>query len=101
MAAVIIFLFVFVLFISFYFSGSEAAFLSLNMVTYRSELAVGERKAILIKPLLEARDKTLSVLLFGNNLANIAAANLSVHICIFYVTRQSPWLPFRLSSQIL
>ncbi|WP_100372167.1 hemolysin family protein [Bacillus sp. FJAT-45037] len=75
-------LFVLLLVLSAFFSSAETAFSSVNKIrlkNYEDEGRRGAKKAVQIA---ENFDKTLSTLLVGNNLVNIAAATLSSQIAI-------------------
>ena len=75
-------LFTVLLGLSAFFSSAETAFSSVNKIrlkNYRDEGRRGAQKALEIA---ESFDKTLSTLLVGNNLVNIAAATLSSQIAI-------------------
>ncbi|UOE94818.1 hemolysin family protein [Alkalihalobacillus sp. LMS39] len=68
--------------LSAFFSSAETAFSSVNKIrlkNYEDEGRRGAKKAVIIA---ENFDKTLSTLLVGNNLVNIAAATLSSQIAI-------------------
>ncbi|OLS38200.1 hypothetical protein BTR22_06820 [Alkalihalophilus pseudofirmus] len=74
--------FIILLGLSAFFSSAETAFSSVNKIRlkhYEDEGRRGARKAVQIA---ENFDKTLSTLLVGNNLVNIAAATLSSQIAI-------------------
>ncbi|KHF41724.1 hemolysin family protein [Halalkalibacter okhensis] len=75
-------LFIVLLGLSAFFSSAETAFSSVNKIrlrNYEEEGRLGAKKAVSIA---ENFDKTLSTLLVGNNLVNIAAATLSSQIAI-------------------
>ncbi len=62
---------------SAFFSASETAFSSLNMIRVKSRAEEGDASAARIQALAEQYDKLLSTILIGNNIVNIAAASLS------------------------
>lgn len=71
---------VFLLLCSAYFSGSETAFTTVNQIRLRSladNKVRGARKAIYIT---ERYEKTLSTILIGNNLVNIALTTICAYI---------------------
>ncbi|MDT8860138.1 hemolysin family protein [Alkalihalobacillus sp. MEB130] len=75
-------LFIMLLGLSAFFSSAETAFSSVNKIrlkNYKEEGRKGAKKAVEIA---DNFDKTLSTLLVGNNLVNIAAATLSSQIAI-------------------
>ncbi|ERJ11549.1 CBS domain protein [Haloplasma contractile SSD-17B] len=75
-------LLVFLIFLSAFFSSSETAFSSVNLIRLRNyvdEKRRGARKALYIA---ENFDHTLSAILIGNNLVNIAATTLSTMISV-------------------
>lgn len=77
-----IILFISLLGLSAFFSSAETAFSSVNKIRlshYASEGRKGAKKALHIA---ENFDETLTTLLVGNNLVNIAAATLSSQIAI-------------------
>ncbi len=60
------------LLLSAFFSGSETALMSLNRYQLRHKAREGHRGARLAEKLLERPDRLLGLILFGNNLVNIA-----------------------------
>ena len=71
---------VFLLLCSAYFSGSETAFTTVNQIRLKSladNKVRGARKAIYIT---ERYEKTLSTILIGNNLVNIALTTICAYI---------------------
>ena len=70
------------LFLSACFSASETAMMAINRYRLRHAAETGHRGAILTLSLLNRTDKLLGVILFGNNLVNIAAAMLATIISI-------------------
>lgn len=76
---------------SSYFSGTEAALLALNTHAYKEDLENGNKKALKVKEHILKKDYTLAILLFGNNLANILAAHISVYICLLFVGKNHPF----------
>jgi Mg2+/Co2+ transporter CorB len=70
--AVLIGLLVTLLLLSAFFSGSETALMSLNRYQLRHKAREGHRGARLAEKLLQRPDRLLGLILFGNNLANIA-----------------------------
>ncbi|MDG1904248.1 MAG: HlyC/CorC family transporter [Arenicella sp.] len=72
-------LFVLVL-LSAFFSSSETALMAVNRYRIRNQADSGNRSAALVLKLLESPDKLLGTILFGNNVANIAASTLATVI---------------------
>ena len=68
------------LLLSIYFSGSEAAYLGVNRHQFIADIAKGDKKAEEMRPLLDNSSRALTILLFGNNLANIASIYLAMEI---------------------
>ena len=62
--------------LSAYFSGSEMALSSCNQIRLENEAEDGDPKAKRALRLAENFDDTLSTILMGNNLVNIAASSL-------------------------
>ncbi|ARK32655.1 hemolysin family protein [Halalkalibacter krulwichiae] len=75
-------LFIMLLGLSAFFSSAETAFSSVNKIRLRNYEEEGRRGAKKAVEIAENFDKTLSTLLVGNNLVNIAAATLSSQIAI-------------------
>ncbi|WP_227940418.1 hemolysin family protein [Alkalihalobacillus deserti] len=78
----LIVLFIVLLGLSAFFSSAETAFSSVNKIRLRNYEEEGRRGAKKAVDIAENFDKTLSTLLVGNNLVNIAAATLSSQIAI-------------------
>lgn len=62
---------------SAFFSASETSFTSVNMIRIRSMAEEGNQKAATAVRLAESYDRTLSTILIGNNLVNIALSSLT------------------------
>lgn len=74
----ILFLSLFLLILlSAFFSSSETAMMAVNRYKIKSLAESGNRSAQLVLKLLETPDKLLGTILFGNNVANIAASTLA------------------------
>ncbi|QAV25964.1 hypothetical protein BTDUT50_04360 [Neobacillus thermocopriae] len=76
----LIFLLIFLIFLSAFFSASETAFSSVNKIrlkNYVDEKRRGSKKALYIA---ENFDQALSTILVGNNIVNIAAASISAKV---------------------
>ena len=68
--------------ITAFFCSSETAFLSLQKVRLEHMISTGARNARKVARMIEKPEKLLSVVLFGNNLANTAAAALGTQLAI-------------------
>jgi Mg2+/Co2+ transporter CorB len=66
----------FLLLCSAFFSGTETALMSLNRYRLRHLASTGHRGARFAEALLKRPDRLIGIILFGNNLANNAAAAL-------------------------
>ena len=77
----ILFLGLFLLILSSaFFSSSETAMMAVNRYRIRTKAENGNRSARLVLRLLQTPDKLLGTILFGNNVANIAASTLATVI---------------------
>ena len=68
--------FVILLALSAFFSGSEMALSSLNIIRIKSYAQDGDKRAQAVLRAVKNFDKTLSTILIGNNVVNIGAASL-------------------------
>ncbi len=66
--------------LSAFFSASEMAFSSVNLMRMKSMSQDGNRKATAVLSIVENFDKTLTTILIGNNVVNIASASLATLI---------------------
>lgn len=62
--------------LSAFFSGSEMALSSVNKVRIKTMADDGDKRAAKVLALTERFDKTLSVILIGNNIVNIALSSI-------------------------
>ncbi len=76
------------LFLSAFFSGTETALMCLNRYRLRHQARNGNRGAILAEQLLAKPDRLIGMILLGNNLVNIAAAQLVTFIAL---SLGGPW----------
>jgi Mg2+/Co2+ transporter CorB len=67
---------VFLLCCSAFFSGTETALMTLNRYRLRHKARTGHRGARLAERLLSRPDRLIGLILIGNNLVNIIAAQL-------------------------
>jgi len=75
-------LLVFLLICSAFFSGTETALMTLNRYRLRHKAKSGHRGAKLAEKLLEKPDRLIGLILLGNNLVNILAAQLVTLIAL-------------------
>lgn len=66
--------------LSAFFSSSETAMMAVNRYRVKSQAETGNRSARLVLRLLATPDRLLGTILFGNNVANIAASTLATVI---------------------
>lgn len=67
---------VILLLLSAFFSASETAYSSLNMIRLKSRADNGDKEAKKVMALADRYDELLSTILIGNNIVNIAASSL-------------------------
>lgn len=67
---------------SAFFSASETAFTSVNVIRLKNRAESGDRKARRVLTLVENYDKLLSTILIGNNIVNITAASLATVVFV-------------------
>lgn len=72
------------LLLSGFFSGSEAAFLSVGRIRLRHRIEQGERKAVHIAKMLENIEGFLGTILVGNTLVNVALSAIATGMAISY-----------------
>lgn len=72
------------LFFSAFFSASETAYTSLNVIRLKNQASSGDKKAERALRLYENYDDLLSCILIGNNIVNIAAASLATVLFVGY-----------------
>jgi Mg2+/Co2+ transporter CorB len=88
--AVSIILFVILIVLSGYFSGTEISLASVNRIHMISKASKGQKSAKRVLWLLDNFDEALSVLLIGNNVVNIGCATLAtaitLHLGAYWVT---------------
>ncbi|WP_333559858.1 CNNM domain-containing protein [Gemmiger qucibialis] len=63
--------------LSAFFSASETAYSSLNMIRLKSRAEDGDKQAAKVLALAERYDSLLSTILIGNNIVNIGASSLA------------------------
>jgi len=72
-----IFLIIFLICISAYFSCAEMAFVSINRALVKDKAREGDKKAQTLDRLLQNPDKVISTIVIGNNFVNILASILA------------------------
>ena len=78
-----LFLILFVLiFISAYFSSSETGLMAINKYRLKHLEKEGHKGAKRVSALMDRPDRTIGLILIGNNLVNIGAASIATIICI-------------------
>ncbi|HHU52891.1 MAG TPA: HlyC/CorC family transporter [Clostridiaceae bacterium] len=77
---------------SAFFSASEIAFSSVNLMRLKSKAEKGNVPARLAVYIVENFDNTLSTILIGNNLVNIAATSISTVLVIALVGEKGTFL---------
>ncbi|MBQ4119684.1 MAG: HlyC/CorC family transporter [Clostridia bacterium] len=75
-----IILFIILIFLSGYFSGTEISLASVNRIHMISKASKGQKSADRVLYVLDNFDEALSVLLIGNNIVNIGCATLATAI---------------------
>ena len=75
-----IILFLILIFLSGYFSGTEISLASVNRIHMMSKASKGQKSAQRVLSLLDNFDEALTVLLIGNNVVNIGCATLATAI---------------------
>ncbi len=74
--------------LSAFFSASETAFSSLNLIRLKSRAEAGDTQAKRVLKLAEQYDSVLSTILIGNNIVNIAAASIATVLFTTYVSKE-------------
>jgi magnesium and cobalt exporter, CNNM family len=72
------------IFLSAFFSGTESAFISLSEIDLIEISKSGKKNGKVLARLIENKERLLSTILIGNNLANIAATALNTTLAIHY-----------------
>lgn len=72
----------FCLFLSFFFSGTETAFTAASLPLMNEMEKKGNRRAKIVTSIKTRSDRFLGMILFGNNVVNIAATAITTSICI-------------------
>ena len=77
---------------SAFFSASETALSSVNRIRMKNKADDGDKKAQRVLGLSDDYDRTLSAILIGNNLVNIASSSLGSVIVILLAGEQWTWV---------
>lgn len=79
--------------LSAFFSGSETAFATVNKIRMKNLATEGNKKAKKVIKIAEDYDRTLSAILIGNNIVNIASASIgTVIFTSLFGTANGPWI---------
>ena len=78
--------------LSAFFSASEMSYSSANRLRLENAAEDGSRRAKTAVGILDHFDRTLSAILIGNNLVNIAASSLGSVIVILLAGEQWTWV---------
>ena len=73
--------FMILLIFSAFFSASETSLSSINRVRMKTRAEDGDKKARKVLDLADDYDRTLSTILIGNNVVNLASASISTVLC--------------------
>ena len=93
--------FLLLLLLSAFFSGSETALMSLNRYQLRHKARQGHRGAQLAEKLLKRPDRVLGLILLGNNLVNILAASMVAVVAMRMGGQPAVWLGSLLMTLII
>ncbi len=91
--------FIIALFFSFYFSGSEAGYISFNRAKFSSEVKSKNKKALEVKKYVEHLGLVLAITLLGNNLFNIIAITSLNRVWDIFLKEQVQY--FLISSTVI
>src|SRR5438067_2464772 len=72
----------FCILLSAFFAGSETALTASSRASMHRLENHGNRRAAIVNRLLDARERLIGTLLFGNNVANIAASSLATGVLL-------------------
>src|SRR5215471_7525114 len=70
------------LLLSFFFAGSETALTAASRASMHRLEKQGNRRAALVNRLVDARERMIGALLFGNNAVNIAASSMATGVLL-------------------
>ena len=66
---------IFLIFLSAFFSSAETAFTTVSSIKIRTLMDENNKKAFLVKKIIDNKTKMLSAILIGNNIVNISASS--------------------------
>lgn len=73
---------------SAFFSGSETALSSFNRIRMRNRAEDGDKSAALVLKIADDYDKTISTILIGNNIVNMAGSSIATVMAVALVGQQ-------------
>lgn len=73
------------IFFSAFFSAAETALTGSNKLRLKNIARTGDKRASIVMKLLDSFDRTLTTILIGNNVVNIAAASLAAAVSTAYM----------------
>ncbi len=74
--------FLLLLFLSAFFSASETAMVGLSRARVKARAKRGDRLALIIEELLKRPERTLSIILIGNNFVNVLLSSLATLVAV-------------------
>ncbi len=77
---------------SAFFSASETAFATVNTIRLKNRADSGSRKAAMALRIAEMYEKTLSSILIGNNLVNIAISSITAVLFTSWLGNAGTWV---------
>lgn len=77
---------------SAFFSASETAFATVNTIRLKNYADAGDKKAAMALKIAEMYEKTLSSILIGNNLVNIAISSIAAVLFTSWMGNAGTWV---------
>lgn len=77
---------------SAFFSASETAFATVNTIRLKNYVDAGDKKAAMALKIAEMYEKTLSSILIGNNLVNIAISSIAAVLFTSWMGNAGTWV---------
>ena len=77
---------------SAFFSASETAFATVNTIRLKNYADAGDKKAAMALKIAEMYEKTLSSILIGNNLVNIAISSIAAVLFTSWMANAGTWV---------
>jgi putative hemolysin len=87
-----IFLFLVLLFLSGFFSGSETALFSLSRIQVERLIVANERRGRQVERLIERPRRLIISILLGNQLVNISLTSIAAALIIQLIDQDVPWI---------